>query len=708
MTDHAPRKGMTASEIDTAVDAILDEATLEEKVAMMSGRGFFAQFQTSGGHWGAEPYRAGGGCERLGVPALYFTDGPRGVARGSSTCFPVSMARGASWDRGLERRIGEAMGIEARAQGCNLSGAVCVNLLRHPGWGRAQETYGEDPHHVGEMGAALARGLQTHNVIATVKHFALNSIENARFKVDVRVDERTLREVYLPHFKRILDAGCASVMSAYNKMNGEHCGQNRTLLTDILRHEWGFEGFVHSDWVLGVYAPYGASAGLDVENPEPIQFGKKLVEAVEGGQIEPVVVNTACRRILSTLYRFAAAEDPLPEYTADLVACSEHVALAREAAEKSAVLLLNRDVLPLRESERIVVLGGLAEIENIGDGGSSRVRPPHVVTPLEGLRAFLDRPDLALAGDESDSAAAARVAGEADAAIVVVGLTAAEEGEFIPGEMAFAEVQAVGLSSGGSGTGEGSGTSDSTKRPSSGGDRVSLRLPESQVGLIESVTAANPRTVVVIVAGSAVLIGEWSDAAGAVLQTFYSGMEGGHALARLLYGAVSPSGKLPFVVARDERDHPPFDKDADSIEYGPWHGYTFLDRIGREPHFAFGHGLSYTRFRYRALKVRRTSTGLEAQVSIMNEGERAGDEIAQLYVGFPGRAVERPRKLLRGFERVSLQAGEMRTVDFRIPDTDLAYWCPTSRSWQREPGEHLIMVGSSSRDEDLLSASILL
>lgn len=716
MTDPAPRKGMTASEIDAAIDSILAAATLEEKVAMMSGRGFFAQFQASGGDWGAEPYRAGGGCERLGVPALYFTDGPRGVARGSSTCFPVSMARGASWDRDLERRIGEVMGIEARAQGCNLSGAVCVNLLRHPAWGRAQETYGEDPHHVGEMGAALARGIQTHNVIATVKHFALNSIENARFKVDVRVDERTLREVYLPHFKRILDAGCASVMSAYNKMNGEHCGQNRTLLTDILRHEWGFEGFVHSDWVMGVYAPYGASAGLDVENPEPIQFGKKLVEAVEGGQIEPAVVNTACRRILSTLYRFAAAEDPLPEYTADLVARPGHVALAREAAEKSAVLLLNRDVLPLGESERIVVLGRLAEAENTGDAGSSRVQPPHVVTPLEGLRAFLGRPDLALAGDESDPAAAARAAGQADAAILIVGLTAAEEGEFIPGEMGLAEVETVGVSGGrgrgrgsGSGSGEagdGSGTSEPAKRPSIGGDRISLRLPEPQVRLIEAVTAANPRTVVVIVAGSAVLIGEWSEAAGAVLQTFYSGMEGGHALARLLYGAVSPSGKLPFVVARDERDHPPFDRNADSIEYGPWHGYTFLDRIGREPHFAFGHGLSYTRFRYRALKLRRTPTGLEAQVSIVNEGERAGDEVAQLYVGFPGRAVERPRKLLRGFERVSLRPGEMRTVEFHIADADLSYWCPTRRSWEREPGEHRIQVGPSSRDEDLLSASI--
>jgi beta-glucosidase len=208
--------------------------TLSEKVEMMSGHGFFSSYKRSGGRWGAEPYRAGGGCERLGIPPLYFTDGPRGVARGESTCFPCSMARGASFDVDLERRIGEVMGIEARAQGCTLSGAVCMNLLRHPAWGRAQETYGEDPHHLGEMGAALATGIQTHNVAATVKHFALNSIENARFKVDVRIDERTLREVYLPHFKRALDAGCATVMSAYNKMNGEYCGQHRELLTDIL------------------------------------------------------------------------------------------------------------------------------------------------------------------------------------------------------------------------------------------------------------------------------------------------------------------------------------------------------------------------------------------------------------------------------------------------------------------------------------------
>jgi beta-glucosidase len=393
MTDLAPAKGMSAGELRAAVEAVLDEATLAEKVGMMSGRGFFEQYKESGGTWGAHAYRAGGGIERLNVPALYFTDGPRGVARGSSTCFPCSMARGATFDVDLERRIGEVMGIEARAQEATLSGAVCINLLRHPAWGRAQETYGEDSHHLGEMGAALGTGIQTHNVIATVKHFALNSMENARFKVDVRIDERTLHEVYLPHFKRALDAGVATVMSAYNQMNGEYCGQNRHLLTDILRGEWGFRGFVHSDWVFGVYKAYGAAAGLDVENPEPMVFGEKLVAAVEAGHVEPQVIDDACRRILNVLYSFAAAEDPLADYPMELVASESHVALALEAAEKSAVLLKNEGVLPLERGRirKLAVLGRLAAIENTGDFGSSRVRPPYVVTPLEGLRRYLGR-----------------------------------------------------------------------------------------------------------------------------------------------------------------------------------------------------------------------------------------------------------------------------------------------------------------------------
>ncbi len=686
-----PQKGMTDAGISATVDAILSHATLEEKVAMMSGCGFIEAFVADDMRWGGRPYRAGGGCERLGVPALYFTDGPRGVARGHSTCFPVTMARGASWDRDLERRIGEAMGIEARAQGCTLSGAVCVNLLRHPGWGRAQETYGEDPYHVGEMGAGLAQGIQTHNVIATVKHFALNSIENARFKVDVRGSDRVLREVYLPHFKRILDAGCASVMSAYNKVNGEYCGQNRRLLTDILRHDWGFDGFVHSDWLKGVYHPYGASAGLDVENPEPIHFGERLLEAVRAGQIAPDVVETACRRILTVTYRFACAEDPLEAYTEEMVASPSHRALAREAAEKSAVLLTNKDILPLKPEARIAVFGRLADRINTGDNGSSRVQPPDVVTPLEGLRAAFGKETLAFAGDEQDPDGAARYAALADVAIVVTGYTADEEGEYIPGDIALDHGEAA------------PGSDPGVNR---GGDRTSLRLPADQVALIKAVAKANPHTVVVVIAGSAVIMSEWADDAAAILQTFYGGMEGGHALADLLRGAVSPSGKLPFSVALDEADYPFFDPDAESIEYGLFHGYTLLEREGKPAHFPFGHGLSYARFSYRALKARRTSDGIEAQVSVRNDGAVPADEIVQLYVHFPGRAVERPVKLLRGFERVPLAPGETKTVRFHVPEAGLTYWCETSGCWVLERGEHGVSAGGSSRTDDLLHRTV--
>lgn len=703
MTEFAPQKGLGQDEINRRIDAAIAEMTLEEKVYMMSGHGVFEQMQESGMRWGGHPYQCGGGCERLGIPALYFTDGPRGVARGNSTCFPCSMARGAAWDRDLEHRIGEVMGVEARAQGCTLSGAVCVNLLRHPGWGRAQETYGEDPYHVGELGAALATGIQTHNVVATVKHYALNSIENARFKVDVKIDQRTLREVYLPHFKRIIDAGCASVMSAYNKVNGEYCGQHRELLTDILRHEWGFDGFVHSDWIKGVYQPYGAAAGLDVENPEPIFFGAKLVEAVEKGHVEPAVIETACRRILRTIYRFACVDDPFDSYGENMVASPPHVAVAREAAEKSAVLLTNSGILPLNTSAKVGVFGKLADMENTGDHGSSIVRPPYVVTALKGLSDYLGI-GLQLAGSEEDSASAAAAAEGLDAAIVVVGTTADHEGEYIPGdfsangELPEAMEEAVESQSSTDSGAWGAGQDR-------GGDREKLRLPDEQTALVRAVAAANPNTIVVIVSGSAIIC-EWAGDVAAILQTFYSGMEGGTALANLLYGEVSPSGKLPFTVAEDEADYPHFDKNADEIEYGPLHGYTLMASSQTKPQFGFGHGLSYTTFSYRALKARRTATGIEVAVTVMNTGKRAGDEVVQLYVGFPNTIVERPVPLLRGFERISLEAGERQTVRLFVLDADLTYWDEVSQTWLTEPGTHKVHVGGSFHDAQDLSAEV--
>jgi beta-glucosidase len=684
MTSYAPRKGMTDAQIDATIDAVLAEATLEEKVGMLSGKGFFKAFVEDGRVWGARPYRAGGGIDRMDVPALWFTDGPRGVARGNSTCFPCSMARGASFDPDLERRIGEAMSIEIRAQGCNLSGAVCFNLLRHPAWGRAQETYGEDPHHLGEMGTALALGLQTHNVIATVKHFELNSMENARFFVDVQIDERALHEIYLPHFKRAIDAGCASVMSAYNKMNGIYCGQNPVLLTDILRDEWGFDGFVHSDWVKGVYDVSGVEAGLDIENPEPLVWGDKLVAAVEAGEVSIDAIDRAGRRILRTLYRFAAAEDPLPEYPETLVVRREHIALAQEAAEKSAVLLKNDGVLPLPKGiETVAVLGRLAAVENTGDNGSSRVRPPYVVTPLQGLERAQNNYDIGqiLTGDEGDLAAASSAAAAADAIIVVAGYTAREEGEYIPGDINL-------------GQGISDEAREAARRVAIGGDRDSLSLPEDQIALIHAATATGKPVIVVIVAGSAVMVEEWYDGTTAILQTFYSGMEGGTALARLLFGDVSPSGKLPFTVARDTADYPFFDKDAERIEYDLWHGYSKFDRDGNAPRYAFGHGLSYSEFAYRDLRAEVAAGAIRVSVAVQNIGAVAAEEVVQVYIGAPGTEVERQQKLLKAFARVALRPGEAKQVDLMIALDDLRW--RDRAVWRLEPGTYCVFAGGAS------------
>jgi beta-glucosidase len=699
MTKFAPRKGMTPVAVENMIGAILAEATLEEKVGMMSGKGFFEAFRADNGLWGARPYRAGGGIDRLGVPALYFTDGPRGVARGNSTCFPCSMARGASFDPDLEHRIGQIMGIEVRAQGCNLSGAVCFNLLRHPAWGRAQETYGEDQFHLGVMGAALGTGIQAHNVIATVKHFALNSMENARFTVDVKIDERTLHEVYLPHFRYALNAGVATVMSAYNKMNGEYCGQSRILLTDILRGEWGFEGFVHSDWVMGVYKPYGAAAGLDIENPEPIVFGEKLVKAVEDGHVEPHVIDTACRRILKTLYRFTAAEDPLPDYPMALVASPDHIAVALEAAEKSAVLLTNDGVLPLAKGavKTLAVLGKMAGMENTGDNGSSRVRPPYVVTALDGLKRASNALGIAeiVTGDEDDVAAAKSAAASADAIVVVVGNTAEDEGEYIPDDIALGQA--------GSGAAIpdelSKAMADKPPRPHAiGGDRDNLGLRADQVALIEAAAATGKPVVVVIVSGSAIMVEGWHDKVGAILQTFYSGMEGGTALASVLFGEVSPSGKLPFTVARDHDDYPYFDKNAAEIDYGYYHGYALMDKNARTPRFAFGHGLSFAKFAYRALKVRVAGDGVEVSIAVRNDGDMPADEIVFAFVGFPGVAAERPKKLLKAFQRVSLAPGQNEIVDMIIPLDQLMWRNPATHEWALETGTHRVMVGGSSVD----------
>ncbi len=659
-----------AQAVEARVDELLAVMSLEQKAAEMHGLQIAP----------IDDLYYAGGDEALGIPALKMVDGPRGVRAGTATAFPVAMARGATWDPALERRVGEAMGLETLAKGGNVLLAPCMNVLRHPGWGRAQETYSEDSYHMGAMALGFIHGAQNH-VIASAKHYAANSVEDTRFDVDVTIDARTLREVYLPHFRRaVVEGGVGSVMSAYNQVNGLYCDENGPLLTDILKGEWGFRGFVESDWVFGTHSTIdSARAGLDIEMPQGLYFGANLVDAVVNGHVDEDVVDAAARRILRQKLCFGldAAPDPGPA----VVESPEHRALAREVAVKSMVLLKNADAaLPLDADSlaSVAVVGSLAGVANLGDEGSSAVTPSAAVSPIDGLRAALEGGATQLHELPQDALGEpelATIAG-ADAAIVVVGLTHEDEGENLP-------------------------------QNDLGGDRDSLQLRPEHEQLILEVAARNPRTIVVIEAGATILVRPWADEVEAVLMAWYPGMEGGHALADLLLGAESPSGKLPVTVPRSADQLPDFDHEGLEITYDRFHGYALLDRDGAEPEYPFGHGLSYTSFAYSDLSVSpaRLEGGgeLTVELTIENTGARAGAEVVQLYLGAPDAGVERPTRALAGFGRVELAPGERARLRMRVLSEELAYYNVVDEDagaggWLVTPGQYDLWVGASARD----------
>jgi len=673
---------LTDEQVEAKATALLDGMSLDEKIQQMSGdtpivRGLIEMLVA----YNRKPIPAGENL-RLSIPGVRFTDGPRGVVMHHSTCFPVAIARGATWDTDLEERVGDAIGVEARSQGANFFAGVCVNVLRHPAWGRAQETYGEDPFHLGEMGAALVRGVQRH-IMACVKHFAANSVENARFRIDVRMDERTLREIYLPHFKRCIDEGAASVMTAYNRLNGRYCGHNSHLLRDILKVEWGFKGFVISDFLFGIRSGRAARAGLDVEMPLTIHFGRRLRKLVRRGEVPLEAVDEAVLRILRQKVRFAQVGEP-SRYGPRAVLVPEYKALAREAARKSMVLLRNEraeddpfPLLPLDTAlmKRIAVIGRLASAPNIGDKGSSMVRPPYVITPLAGIKEAVPGHCEITRDDGKSVDRAVRAARGADVAVIVAGYTHKDEGEYI-----FLK----------------------------GGDRDVLTLKPHDEDLILRVAAQNPRTVVVLMCGSAVITEKWRQKVPAILLAWYPGMEGGNALADVLFGKTNPSGRLPCVFPKSEDQLPFFDKRARSIEYGYFHGYRLLDIERQEPAFPFGFGLSYTTHSYRNLQLDHEAIGqkgtLRASVEITNTGNVAGEEVVQLYVGYEGSWVERPRRELKGFRKVHLAPGETKRAQFSLAASELAYYDEQGATWVVEPITYVAYVGPSSGEEDLLSA----
>ncbi|WP_426516971.1 beta-glucosidase [Diaminobutyricibacter sp. McL0618] len=639
----------------------------------------------------------GGAVARLGIPGVRFSDGPRGVVIGPSTAFPVTIARAASWDPDLEQEIGTAIGLESRAQGANYSGAVCINLLRHPAWGRAQECYGEDPVLTGRMGVALTNGLRP-NVMACVKHFALNSMENARFTVDVTVDDHALHEVYLPHFKAVVDAGVDSVMSAYNSVNGAFMDVNPVLLTDVLRDEWGFQGFVTSDWMFGTHDGVASlEAGMDVEMPLRLRRARELPPALKDGRLSRETVIRSARRILRTTLEHVATRNAT-EPSVDVLAGASHRELARRAAARGMVLLKNdpvdgAPVLPLAPSiTRLAVIGGLADQANLGDHGSSLVHPPSTSPPIEGLREAL--PDVELLHvDGSDVDEAVAAAAQADAVLVVVGMNYDDEGERVVNE--DIDLAVLGF--------------PFNFRPFTwlmgkfatmrsqfgrGGDREILTLHPEDETLIAAIAAANPRTAVVLIGGSAIIVEAWRAKVPAILHAWYPGMEGGRALADVLTGAVEPGGRLPVAIPTDAAHLPEFEAEASSVVYDAWWGQRKLDRDGNAAAFPFGFGLGYTTFEQELLDHEATETTGTARVSVHNTGERAGSTVVQVYAVDTQAA--RPVPQLVGFRRVELDAGAETIVDVSLDLTPVRERDPGTRSWSRRPGSWAIVAAPCS------------
>jgi len=671
---------------------IVGALSLEEKVSLMGGKvtleSMIHDMETNpDAHYNHVPYGSGG-IEKHKVPEMLFCDGPRGVVcgKGKSTCFPVSMLRGASFDAELEHKIGLAIGKETRAFGGNLFAGVCINLPYNPGWGRSQETYGEESFHLGEMGKALLTGVQDENVIACVKHYAFNQMEIARFKVSVECDIRTEREVFLPHFKKCVDAGAGSIMSSYNLYKGTHCGHHDYLLNKVLKDEWGFDGFIMSDFGWGIKDTVeAANGGQNMEMCGTEFFGEKLVSAVKNGSVDESKIDDSALRIIRTLLAFTEADDK--KYDENVLGCKDHIRLALESARKGITLIKNENhFLPLdkNKTKKVIVLGKLGNKANIGDHGSSQVFPSYVVTPFEGISNIAPETEVIFYNGENIEHSK-KLAQEADAVIFVVGYNHDDEGEFISEEQ----------------TDNYTGTM--------GGDRVkSLDLHEDEIRLINEVGPINKKSAAVLIGGNMIMMESWKHNVSAVLMAYYPGMEGGTAIGEIIFGDVNPSGKLPYVVPFNERDLPQVDWNAEKQHYDYYHGYAKLDKENITPSVPYGFGLSYTTFEIGDASFGSNNDTVWGSCLVTNTGNREGTEVIQLYIGFENSKFDRPKKLLRGFTRVSLEKGENKIVNISCPLEEIMYFDPELNKFEFEDMDYQLYIGSSSDEKDLLCCSLAL
>ena len=657
------------------IKKLISQMTLEEKCGLLSGLDF----------WHTKP------VERLGVPAVMVSDGPHGLRKQdeggdhlgmndsiAAVCMPAACATAASFDRELIRRSGEAIGKSAQHEGVSVVLGPAVNIKRSPLCGRNFEYFSEDPYLTGQMASAFIQGVQSQNVGTSIKHFAANSQEHRRMSSSSNADQRTLREIYFPGFEiPVKEAQPWTVMCSYNRINGVYASQDPWLLTEVLRDEWGFEGYVVSDWGAVSDRVKGVAAGLDLEMPASGGFNdRKVMQAVLEGRLEESVVDKAVERILTINYKFL--ENAAPETPWDKEA--DHL-LAAEMAGECMVLLKNDGTLPLNKEDSIAFIGEFAEKPRFQGGGSSHINCFRTTSALEaaqGLnisyaRGYMIKEDTTTPELIAEAVEKAR---NAKVAVVFAGLPDSYESE--------------------------------------GYDRTFMFLPPCQNQLIEAVAAVNPNTVVVLYNGSPVEM-PWVNRVSAILEGYLGGQAVGIATVNVLFGDVNPCGKLPESFPIKLSDNPSYlfyggeGNEADYRE-GIFVGYRYYDKKDMEVLFPFGHGLSYTTFAFDNLRLStdamKDTDTLTATVTVKNTGARPGKTVVQLYVGRtqPGNVI-RPVRELKGFDKVLLNPGEEKDVTFQLDKRSFAYWNESIHDWHVESGCYAVEIGHSSRDI-ALSASV--
>lgn len=655
---------MTAEKIRELVSKM----TLEEKAAMCSGADF----------WHTEA------VERLGIPASMVSDGPHGLRKQDdkadhlgvnesikAVCFPAGCGTAASFNRELLKEMGEAIGNECQAEGVSVILGPAVNIKRSPLCGRNFEYYSEDPCLATEIAGALIHGVQSKNVGTSIKHFLANNQETRRLSSDSRVDERTLHEIYLAAFEgAVTKEKPWTVMCSYNRINGTYAAENHKYLTEVLRDQWKFDGYVMSDWGAVNNRVADLKAGLDLEMPASGGTNDQLiVRAVQSGALEESVVDTAVERILNIVFRYEEHRDKTAVFDRD----KDHE-LARKVAQETIVLLKNEGVLPLEEKKQIAFIGKYVKKPRYQGGGSSHINSHKVTAAWDVIK---DMPNISYAQgfvddkDQTDEALleeAVQTAAKADVAVIFAGLPDSFESE--------------------------------------GYDRTHMRMPDCQNELIAKVAAVQPNTIVVLHNGSPVEM-PWADQVKGIVEAYLGGQAVGGAVCDILFGKVNPSGRLPETFPKKLEDNPSYLSyigEGDMVEYreGIFVGYRYYDKKKMDVLFPFGYGLSYTTFDYSNLRVDKkkfkdTDT-VTVTVDVTNTGKMAGKEVVQLYVADKESTVIRPEKELRDFAKVELMPGETKTVSFTLGKRAFAYYNTTIHDWHVETGEFVIQIGRSSRD----------